>query len=223
METALEQPGLKPPELRTLYAGFLLVGLAVAVTAASYVLNMTFSIQWLVWVIGFAFAAVALLSLEWPRGFRARGHAPEGKLRLFLLVSMPLAYVLGSQICGTGLKACGPLCHATSLAAIGLAGATAFRLHRGQSISLFLIPLIAVSLIPHCTCPAPINVLWHGMLGGVAPTCGLVPLAAVLFSVSALRGVRTPSSATLATVLLAMIVFIAVGNPLIGFPWEGCV
>lgn len=223
METVVEQSGLEPRELRTLYAGFLLVGLAVAVTAASYVLNMTFSVQWLVWVIGFAFAAVALLSLEWPRGFRATGDAPEGSLRSFLLLSMPLAYVLGSQICGTGLKACGPLCHATSFAGIVLAGATAFRLHRGQSIGLFLIPLIAVSLIPHCTCSAPVNVLWHGMLGGVAPTCGLVPLAAVLFAVSALRGVRTPVSATLAGALLAMIAFIAVGNPLIGFPWEGCV
>jgi len=223
METAVEQPALTPRELRTLNAGFLLVGIAIGVTAVSYVLNMTFSVQWLVWVIGFAFAVVALLSLEWPRGFRATGPAAEGKLRSFLLLSMPLAYVLGSQICGPGLTACGPLCHATNLAGIVLAGATAYRLHRGQSISVFLIPLIAVSLIPHCTCSAPINVLWHGVLGDVAPTCGLVPLAAVLFAISAVRGVRTGMSATLATVLLAMIVFIAVGNPLLGFPWEGCV
>jgi len=107
--TPVRASAAEPREVRTLYTGFLLVGLAVAVTAVSYVLNMTFSVQWLVWVIGFAFAAVALLSLEWPRGFCATGRAPRGKFRFFLLLSMPLAYVLGSQICGTGLNACGPL------------------------------------------------------------------------------------------------------------------
>ena len=48
----------------TLIVGFILVGIAVAVTTVSYLLNMTFVYQWLVWIIGIAFAGVALISLE---------------------------------------------------------------------------------------------------------------------------------------------------------------
>jgi hypothetical protein len=83
MATLNMQTGLKPLEIRTISVGFLLVGLAIAVTAASYVLNMTFPYQWLVWIIGAAFAAVALLTLEWPRSFRNPGAVPEGKLALW--------------------------------------------------------------------------------------------------------------------------------------------
>ncbi len=147
MEAAIEPASLKPLELRTVWIGFVLVGLAVAVTATIYVLSMTFRPQWLVWGVGAAFAAVALLALEWPRALRRVGQAPDGRLRVALLLSMPLAFILGSQVCGVGLKGCTALCHATNLAAIGLAGGT----------------------------------------------------------------------------MLGVIVFMAVGNPLVGFPWEGCV
>jgi hypothetical protein len=61
------------------------------------------------------------------------------------------------------------------------------------------------------------------MFGGVSPTCNMVPLAVTLFSVTALRGIRPRASATLSGVLTGMIVFMAVGNPLVGFPWTGCV
>jgi hypothetical protein len=224
MDTTLGQSDLGPLESRTLLAGFVLVGLAIAVTAVSYVSNMTFRYQWLVWGLGAAFAAVALLALEWPRGLRrVSAQLPQGRLRQFLLLAMPLSFMLGSQVCGTGLKGCTVLCHATNLAAIGLAGATAFRVHRGLSLGPTLIPLVVVALVPHCICAAPVNVLWHGVLGGYAPTCGLVPLAATLFSISALRGMRTRASAVLSMAMLGVIVFIAVGNPVMGFPWEGCV
>jgi len=64
MTTAVAQTELKPLEVRTLIVGFILVGIAVAVTTVSYLLNMTFVYQWLVWIIGIAFAGVALISLE---------------------------------------------------------------------------------------------------------------------------------------------------------------
>ncbi len=47
--------------------GFIVVGIAIAVTTISYALNMEFIYQWLVWMITAAFAGVALISLEWPR------------------------------------------------------------------------------------------------------------------------------------------------------------
>jgi hypothetical protein len=136
---------------------------------------------------------------------------------------MPMAFVLGSQVCGTGLKACTVACHVTNIASIALAGTTAIRAHRGRSVAPTLIPLIVVALVPHCVCSAPVNVIWHGVFGGYAPTCGMVPMAAVLFSVAALKGARPRLSATLTAVMLGVIAFMAVGNPLIGFPWEGCV
>jgi hypothetical protein len=58
---------------------------------------------------------------------------------------------------------------------------------------------------------------------GAAPTCQVMPLAVTLFSISALRGVRVRHSAALAGVMLVVITFIAVSNPLLGFPWKGCV
>lgn len=67
MTTTAAQTELKPLETRTLIVGFIQVGIAVAVTTVSYLLNMTFVYQWLVWIIGIAFAGVALLSLEWTR------------------------------------------------------------------------------------------------------------------------------------------------------------
>lgn len=113
--------------------------------------------------------------------------------------------------------------HITNLLLIGLAVVTAIRLHRGQSVGTVLIPMIVIALIPHCVCHAPINVLWHRMLGGVAPTCEMMPLAAALFSISALRGIRPRRSAGLVAVLFIVMVFIIVGGLLFGFPWTGCV
>jgi hypothetical protein len=223
MESSIYHPAPTLAETRAASVGFILVGIGVAVTAVSYVLNMTFPLQWLVWGLGVAFAAVAILALEWPRSFLRIGAMPEGRVRLFLLLSMPIAFVLGSQVCGTGLKACTVACHVTNFASIALAGVTAIRAHRGHSVAPTLIPLIVVALVPHCVCSAPVNVIWHGVFGGYAPTCGMVPMAAVLFSVAALKGARPRLSATLTAVMLGVIAFMAVGNPLIGFPWEGCV
>ena len=135
MTTAVAQTELKPLEVRTLIIGFILVGIAVAVTTVSYLLNMTFVYQWLVWIIGIAFAGVALITLEWTRAFLSPdGEAPGGWLRTALLVSIPLAYVQGSQVCGLGLASCGTACTAINLSLIGLGTATSYRIYRGQSI-----------------------------------------------------------------------------------------
>ena len=224
MTTAAAQTELKPLEVRTLIVGFILVGIAVAVTTVSYLLNMTFVYQWLVWIIGIAFAGVALISLEWVRAFRGpTTDSPTGWLRNALLVSIPLAYVLGSQVCGLGLASCGAACTAINLSLIGLGTATSYRIYRGQSIGWFLIPMVILGLTPHCVCEAPINTIWQSALGGYSPTCNMVPLAVTLFSVAALKGVRTRASAAISGVLSGMIVFMAVGNPLFSFPWSGCV
>ena len=136
---------------------------------------------------------------------------------------MPLACVLGSQVCGLGLASCGIACTVINLSLIGLSTAPAIRIHRGQPIGAFLIPIVILALTPHCVCEAPINTIWHSVLGGYSPTCNMVPLAVTLFAVSALKGVRPRASAALAGMMLGMIVFMAVGNPLVGFPWPGCV
>lgn len=218
------QTGLKPLEVRTAQVGFLLVGIVIGLTAVSYVLNMEFRYQWLVWVIGIAFAAVALLSIEWLRAFRQPpGEAPKGGLRLFLLIATPLAFILDSQICGLGLKACTVVCHLLSYSLIVLAVVTAIQIHRGKSAGPFLIPMVILSLVPHCVCHAPINVIWHSIFSGYAPTCFVMPLAVALFSLTALRGLRTRFSTALVVLMLVVIAFVAVGNALLGFPWQGCV
>ena len=66
MSIAIARERLNPVEMGTLVVGFLLVGIAIAVTTVSYALNMTFQYQWLVWVITAAFGAVALITLAWP-------------------------------------------------------------------------------------------------------------------------------------------------------------
>jgi hypothetical protein len=224
MTTTVAQTELKPLEVRTLIIGFILVGIAVAVTTVSYLLNMTFVYQWMVWIIGIAFAGVALITLEWTRAFRnPAGDTPQGWLRTALLISIPLAYVLGSQVCGLGLASCGIACTGIDLSLIGLGTVTSYRLYRGQSVGWFLIPMVILGLLPHCVCEAPINTLWQSALGGFSPTCNMVPLGVTLFSVAALKGVRTKASAALSAVLSGMIVFMAVGNPLFSFPWSGCV
>lgn len=224
MTTTIAQSELKPLEVRTIVVGFILVGLTIGVTTVSYFLNMTFIIQWLVWIIGIAFAGVALITLVWTRAFRnPAGESPTGRLRQYLLISIPLAYVLGSQVCGLGLASCGTACTVINLSLIGLGTATSIRLYRGQSVGGLLIPMVILGFTPHCVCGAPINTIWQSALGGYSPTCNMVPLAATLFSVTALKGVRPIASAALSMVLIGMIVFMAVGNPLVGFPWTGCV
>ena len=223
METATMQSDPKRLEVHILSAGFLLLGVAVAVTTASYVSNMAFSHQWLVWTVGVAFAAVALVALECPRALRHPTTLPRGRLRSILLLSIPLAFVLSSQVCGLGVVACSAACHTANLLLIGLGAVTAIRLHRDQPVVALLIPAIVVALVPHCICHAPINTVWHSLSGGYAPTCEMLPLGAMLFSVSALRGVRIHTGAMLVGVMYGVMLFIIVGGLLFGFPWQGCV
>jgi hypothetical protein len=224
METANEQNSLKPLKVRTVSVGLILAGIAIAVTGVSYLLNMEFTYQWLVWVIGLAFVVVGLITIEWPRGFRSPVEkVPEGKFRLYLILSIPLAFVLSSQVCGLGLRACNTVCHITNILLIVLGIITAIRLHRGQFIGAFLIPMVVIALIPHCVCHAPINSIWHTLFAGYAPTCEMMPLAASLYAVMALQGIRPRYSTALVVVLFVVMVFIIVGSLLFGFPWQGCV
>jgi hypothetical protein len=210
-------------EKRTISIGFILSGLAIAVTGVSYFMYMKFTYQWLVMCVAAAFIAVGIITIEWSRAARDPEREPHGKLRRLLLISIPLAFILSSQVCGLGLRACNVTCHVSNLALIALAIVTAIRLDRGQSVGVILIPMIVVGLLPHCVCHAPINVLWHRFLGGLSPTCEMMPLAATLYAVAALRGVRPCSSTTLVAVLFGVMVFIIVGSLLFNFPWQGCV
>jgi hypothetical protein len=210
-------------ETKTISIGFFIAGLAIAVTTVSYALNMTFDYQWLVWAITAVFAIVAILILEWPRAFQHLDKIPSGKLRNYLLLSIPLAFILSSQVCGLGVRACNFICHLTNLSLIGLAAVTSIRLHRNKPVVSLLISMIVISFIPHCVCHAPINILWHRTLSGFAPTCEMVPMAAVLFSVTALRGRRPHASTVLSVAMLGIILFITVGSSFFGFPWKGCV
>jgi hypothetical protein len=223
MEAAVSRNRWRALEARTAWLGFLLVGFAVAVTAVSYASHMTFAYPWLVWAVAGVFAVVALALFEWPRALRRGGEVPSGMNRQILIWSIPLAFVVSSQVCGLGTQACNAVCHATNLSLIGLATVSAVRLHRGHSVGAFLIPMVVLSLIPHCVCHAPINLVWHRALNGFAPTCEMIPLGAVLLAVSALRGVRPRGGTVLVAALFGVMMFIIVGGSLFGFPWGGCV
>jgi hypothetical protein len=213
-----------PLEARAVLAGLVLAGLAIAVTGVSYLINMKFPHQWLVWGLGLAFIAVGVLTIEWPRALYGRKQeTPQGRFRQILLMSIPLAFILSSQVCGLGISACNAVCHITNTGLIVLGVVTAVRLHRGQTVGVILIPMVVIGLLPHCVCHAPINVLWHRMLGGVSPTCEMMPLSATLFAVMALRGVRPRSSSVLIGLLFVVMAFIIVGGMLFKFPWQGCV
>lgn len=162
--------------------------------------------------------------MEWMRAFRLNpGKLPSGGIRKSLILAMPLSYIIDSQICGLGLKACNTACHALSWVLLVLAVTMAIQLIRNKPIVFFLIPIVILSLIPHCTCHAPINTIWHSFFEGIAPTCFVMPLAVVLFSLTALRGFRTRLSLIFVVLMLIVITFCAVGNPLFGFPWQGCI
>jgi hypothetical protein len=224
MDTNDTTNGMTKLERMTATVGFILSGIVIGVVAVSYVLNSPFDIKILVWFIGIAFAGVALLAIEWPRALRGTlDEQPGGRLRTFLILAIPVAFILDSQICGLGLTACSTLCNVISFTMIGLGIVTAVRLYQGKSVGALLVPMVIVGLIPHCACGAPINTIWASILGGYAPTCQVIPLVTTLFAVSALRGARTKWSAALVLVLLLVTIFIVVGNPLWGFPWAGCV
>lgn len=222
MENSDQKSSLTLFEIRILTIGFILAGIVIGIVAVSYLINSPFSIRWLVWLVGIAFGAVALLLIEWPRAFKSKREiVPKGKFRQFLLIAMPIAFILDSQICGLGLKACSTTCNIISYSLIVLSIITAYRLHKNQSIGGIMIAIIVICVVPHCICEAPINTIWHNWLG-YAPTCQVIPLATTLFSITALKGIRTRFSAAMVLLLLVVTVFIAVGNPLWGFPWKGC-
>jgi hypothetical protein len=51
----------------------------------------------------------------------------------------------------------------------------------------------------------------------------MMPLAATLFAVMALRGARPRSSMILVILLFVVMIFIIVGGLLFKFPWLGCI
>ncbi len=223
MESIIAGPGRESLERRVAVVGLVLVAVAIAVTAGSYARNMTFQYQWLVWVITAVFVAVAILAFELPLAWRRTEEAPAGMQRRFLVASIPLAFIVSSQVCGLGLRACSTLCHVTNFSLIALGAVMAIQLYRRRSVVPLLIPMVVLSLAPHCVCNAPINVVWHGMLGGFSPACEMIPLGATLFALASVRGVRPRWNTTLAVAMLVIMVFISVGGALFGFPWGGCV
>lgn len=72
---------IRPLEKWTLIIGFILAGLAIAVTTVSYGQNMTFQYQWLVWVITGAFGVAALATVLWSGSLGRLSEIPEGRLR----------------------------------------------------------------------------------------------------------------------------------------------
>ena len=74
------------------------------------------------------------------------------------------------------------------LANSALSTATAVQIHRGKSVGALLVPIVILGLVPHCACHAPINTIWHGVFGGVSPTCNMVPLDTVRRWVDTKRG-----------------------------------
>ena len=78
MTTTVAHSELKSLEIRTLIIGFILVGIAVAVTSISYLLNMTFVYQWMVWIIGIDIAGAALITLEWAHAIRSPAGEDPG-------------------------------------------------------------------------------------------------------------------------------------------------
>ena len=96
METTVTRTGWQPLEIRTVWVGFLLAGLVLAVTTVSFALNTTFPYRWLVWGATVGFAAIALLALERLRAVRSSGELPEGGYRRFFLLAVPFAFVRDS-------------------------------------------------------------------------------------------------------------------------------
>jgi hypothetical protein len=204
--------------------GFILAGTIITITGISYGIHSPFQIKPLVWLIAIAFTCIGLISLEWAWAFGGSpGKIPKGNQKLFLLAAIPFSFILDSQICGLGLMACSTTCNLISLATIALALILAFRINRDKPIVIVLVPIVILSTIPHCICDAPINTIWRNLFNGVAPTCYIIPLATTLFALTALRGRRSRLSTIFVVVMLIITLFIAVGNPLFGFPWEGCV
>ena len=79
--------GLETTEVRTTTVGLILSGFAILITGVSYLSNMTFTYQWLVWVIGIALVMVGLITMEWPRAFKgSTGVLPEGRFKQFLIL-----------------------------------------------------------------------------------------------------------------------------------------
>ena len=224
MDNKSDIGGIEVVEVRTTTIGLILAGFAILVTGISYLSNMTFTYQWMVWMIGLAFVAVGLITMEWPRAYKGPiGELPAGRFQQLLIWAIPAAFILSSQVCGLGFKACNSVCHITNITLIVLAVVTAMRLSQGKAVGKILIPMVAIALLPHCVCGAPINTIWHSWFVGYSPTCEMMPLAASLFAIMALRGFRTTFSTALVVVLFAVMLFIIVGSTFFGFPWQGCV
>jgi hypothetical protein len=221
MTSAVAQVGSEWLETRVVAIAFWLSGIVIGVAAVSYVLYSPFPIEVLVWVVGAVFAGLALLSFEWPWAFRSLPReVPEGGRQAFLLLSIPAGYILAPVLCGPGLKTCTPLGVALGLSLMGLAWVTALRLYEGESVGHLLVPMAVLSLVPHCVCPAPTNMVLRSVFGGYAPNSFVLPLVTTLFAVAGSRGVRTRWSTRLVAVLLAVNIAVLVGSHFLGFPWE---
>lgn len=223
MKTMTETGSFDKWEIPVMMTGFILAGIAIVITGVSYLIYMEFKQEWLVWLIGGAFIVVGLVTVTWARELRTDNATPRGTPHILLILTIPVAFIISSQVCGLGLRACNSVCHITNFSLILLGLITTYRLYRGHKIGLLLLPMVVIGLIPHCVCHAPINTVWHGFMSGVAPTCEMMPVAASLFVVASMRGIRNRISISMVLVLLVVMVFIIAGGLFWGFPWQGCV
>lgn len=221
MATAFAQASAEALETRVVAIGFWLAGIVIGIAAVSYVLYSPYPNGFLVWVVGGVFAGLALSTFEWPRAFRSPVmEMPQGGRQAFLLLTIPAAYTLAPMLCGPGLKTCTALGVFLSLSLIGLAWVTSLRLYEGGFVGHLLVPLVVLSIIPHCVCDAPTNTILRSLFGGYAPNSFVLPLATTLFAVAGLRGVRTRWTIPLVAVLLAVNILVVAGSLLFGFPWD---
>ena len=209
-------------ETLVLGGGLLLSAAVMAVTTASFAAYTRFEPAWLVWVAAAGFAGVSLLMAAWAS---LAPQAPAGTRPVagWLALAIPTAFVLNSQVCGPGVTACSLPCALINLASIAIGGVIGFRLHRARTVGSALpASLIGLALLPHCVCDMNANVHWRAWLG-LSPACEVPALAVALFALAAARGVQARVSEAMVVVLLGMIVFMAAGSHLLGFPWQSCI
>jgi len=136
-------------EIPALKVGFILAGLAITITGVSYLIYMEFPQQWLVWIVGTAFIVVGLVTIAWSVGLSFKSNMQNNKSQKFLILSIPAAFVLSSQVCGIGLGACSTVCHITNALLIIMGIMVMIRLNRSQNVGLLLVPMVVISLTPH--------------------------------------------------------------------------
>lgn len=206
-----------------LSAGFLLTAFVITVTTVSFATHTTFRPAWLVWAATVGFVGVALVAGLWAWRSAVAAVESAGAAPSWLVAAIPLGFVVNSQVCGPGLTACSVPCALINLGLIGLGAVLALRLHRALPIGpVPVVALAALGLVPHCVCDVNANVLWRSSIG-LSPACEAPAVALALLGLVTARGLWPRAGSVAVAALFAMIVFMALGTHLLGFPWQSCI